>query len=150
MASLNAQYAWYRVNFTRIREKFWDATFDCRNGTWFKLPHFRLPQNWLQSETALLVMLPGINGDFETQIPDEFYVNKGLRTKRHRTPRHLFNDSRGGYNRFAHLGWARLSCHVKEWNPTLDGVTGDNLVSLLGMIQVGLLDLAYQTDKAGR
>jgi hypothetical protein len=139
------QWNWYGVNFARIKQLFPDAVFDTQLCRWFKIHHFPLPPNWHQTETQLLVILPGLNGDIYLQPPNEFYVNKGLRTINGLKPEHVFEEP-CDYNRRARNGWARYSWHFNDWRPSPDVVSGDNLVYMLEILYLSLGVLAEETD----
>lgn len=138
------QSKWYETNFNRLRLYYPDVSYDWLGCTWFKVPHFPLPENWWQIDTSLLVILPGLEGDLTFQKPDEFYLSKGLCTISGYFPGHVFES--GDYNHFRYKKWARYSFHIKQWQPTADGVSGDNLISLLGAVYLSLALLAEETE----
>ena len=86
----------------------------------------------------------GLDGDIGYSKPDGFYVNKGLRTINnnitpHILENHIFND------RYKD-NWARYSFHLKTWEPSSDGDTGDTLITLLEALTIGFFVLADETD----
>jgi hypothetical protein len=108
------------------------ANYDDRAFSWIHVPRFRLPEGWNVRESGLLLDLPR---QYPSLPPDGFYLLKGLRDARGRSPSHYFQDS-GSLNPHARRGWAWYCMHARHgWRATADIVSGHNLLSYLELVR---------------
>lgn len=119
-----------------------DIEFDGDDGTWVRIEHFPLPNNFQQQQTDLLLILPGIHQPLATP-PRSFYIDKNLKSSATGfTPAHIFEQgSVHGWADLANQGYANFCLILHQWNPTQDIVTGDNLLTVVNTIFEHLSEL---------
>ena len=135
---------WYSKNILMMQRHLPSCRmeFDRTEGTWIKLRQFPLPRNFdVPRSTDLLFLLAGITRPITTP-PLCFYLDQHLRTRGGRTPDHIFNV--GSVHQWPDLsrqGYALYCVMLKEWNPALDVVSGDNLLTVVNTIYSTLAEL---------
>ncbi len=101
-----------------------------------KIMSFRLPSNWKQIYTELLIVLPKGSQIFYSP-PERFYLNWGLRAINGRVPGHYFENH--SFNDLAEKYLARFSFHINEgWNPNMKCEKGVNLLHVLDGLYKGM------------
>lgn len=117
---------WYSKNIQALSKLFGEVLYDEDSFGWVIIRHFRLPSFYNRSTTILLIETPGNNISNATAF--SFYVEQGLRRPDMTSYVHIYEGN--GYNRYADLGLARLSLHIKSFRPSADGYSGDNLIDI--------------------
>lgn len=131
---------WYKLNMAGLTGYFDPNQISLYTGpvTAIIVEGFELPQNFQQTHTNLMLMLPDGDSIFWV-TPDRFYLNQGLRLIDGSIPEHYFED--GGFNDLSDEGWARYSFHLHEWRPNQDVVSGTTIYDILEAIYTGLSKL---------
>ena len=117
---------WYGANAAMLQRLFGNVSYDDQCFTWVRIQNFTLPPVYNQYSTALLIRTPGYN--IENHVDYHFYLNKVLQRTDGVNMTHYFDDA--SYNDLSRLGYARLSYHLRTFRPTMDLVSGDNLVDI--------------------
>lgn len=128
---------WYEMNFRALSGHVRPqnlAFIDAKN-TVLIIRNFRLPENFSQCSTNLMIIFPTRDKVFHVK-PDRFYVNPRLRLRNSKRPEHIFEES--SYNDQRKKGWARFSFHLHTWKPTRDVFSGTTIYDLLDAIYRGL------------
>lgn len=105
-----------------LRRRYGEIEFG-ENLDWLVVKEFRMPLGWSSEVIELLVLIPP---GYPITPPDNFYVRNGLRTSTGAMP--------GNYSESQSvLGstWAQFSFHAKDWNPSSDMETSDNLLTFM-------------------
>ena len=91
-----------------------------------------LPERkWNRDASELLILIPS---HYPEIPPERFYLDSGLRDIRGKRPGHYFQA-----NEYSSKGWAWFCLHLeKGWSPRERIEAGDNLVTVIERIQVGL------------
>jgi len=117
---------WYAANIAMLQRIFGTVAYDDQCFTWVRIQNFILPPVYNQYSTSLLIRTPGYN--LENHQGYQFYLNKVLRRTDGVSWTHYFDDH--NYNDLADRNYARLSYHLRSFRPTMDLVSGDNLVDI--------------------
>lgn len=130
----NTLSTWYYQNIVLLHQVFNDKIirFDGNAFSWFLIQDFDLPPIWVPAFSDLLVVMAGLNGGFEIP-PYDFYLDRNLRTKNGACLSNYFEEP-GESNKLGHLGYAYLCIHLMDWQPSLDVVSGDNLLTVVDLI----------------
>lgn len=106
--------------------------YDREDLGWLHLLRLPLPPGrWNKSTTELLILLDEAYPEIP---PHRIYIDQGLRDRRGKAPAHYFED---GPNEKE--GWAWFCLHLEEgWTPRRRTEDGDNLVTVIERVQVGL------------
>jgi len=124
---MNELKNWYHTNFAMMERLFKSPIILGNNYRWVRIERFLLPPMFLPGSTKLLIVLPGLQG-IENPASFNFYITRNLRRTDGVLMEHYFQDS--FYNDLRNKGYARLSFHLKSWDPRLDVISGDNLVDI--------------------
>jgi hypothetical protein len=109
--------AWYYYACLLL-EKYYGNIQVCSKFTWVMVDNFRLPPNFNQTYTPLLITTPG---EYLTS-PDgfKFYMDRRLyRTDIYHTDR-FFDDH--SFNELRDKGWNKFCLHVKQLKPIIPDV----------------------------
>jgi len=97
---------------------------------------YRLPSNWKQNTSRLLIVLPKKSKIFYAP-PDRFYLDCNLRTITGKRPGHYFE--RDSFNDMGKLNMARFSFHLKKgWKPKINCQQGTNLLHVIDGLYKGM------------
>ena len=120
------------LNFRLVQEIYGRCKWDDLGYSWLYLQRLPLPPGrWNKRYTGLLLEIPDA---FPEVPPTHFYVDKDLRDRRGRKPGHYFEE-----NAYSSLRWAYFCLHLEgSWRPAARIEDGDNLVTVIDRIQVGL------------
>ena len=119
---------WYLACFKEIENLYSTEVKHDHKCRWMRLQKFSLPNYYNLSCTKLLITLGGLS-NFDNPAEFSFYITKGLwRTDGIDMSHYHESDN---YNRFSEEGYARLSLHIKSFNPSLDFYSGDRLVDII-------------------
>ena len=98
---------------------------------WIRLGRMPLPPGWNKRFGQLLLPIPD---SFPEIPPARFFLDRDLVDRRGRRPSHYFLE-----NEHDDLGWAYFCLHLeKGWRPTRRVEDGDNLLTIIERIQIGL------------
>lgn len=117
---------WYSKNISALQKLFGEVQYDENSLAWVIIRKFKLPSIYNKSTTRLLIETPGVN--LNNAAAFSFYAEQGLRRPDITSYMHIYEES--GYNRYADLGLARLSLHIKSFRPSSDVYSGDNLIDI--------------------
>lgn len=109
-----------------------DCDYDDSCYSWFRLHRLPLPERlWNRGFTQLLIEI----GELYPEVPpSRFHLEHGLKDRLGRTPEHYFPGAH-----FSDKGWAWFCIHLeKGWHAASNIEDGDNLVTVIERIQVGL------------
>lgn len=139
----NAQ-RWFLENVALLSRKFGGNSIvaDASCCEYILITRYQLPSNWMQKSSRLLIRFLDINTIFNVP-PNNFYLDKGLRTLRGTVPNHYFES--GGFNDLGKRGLARFSFHVeKGWFPKLPASQGTTLIDVLSLLNQGMYKAANE------
>lgn len=121
----------------KLTEILWAGEFfppydyDEEELSWLRLHEFPLPRGWSKTASGFLIMIPDA---YPEVPPDKFYLDQNLRDGDGRSPGHYFMA-----NEYSDNGWAWLCLHMDAgWTPRQRVEEGDNLVTIIERIQIGL------------
>ncbi len=128
---MTATERWYSANLQLLAYLLPQCLirYDDEDATWIAFEHFPLPSNFQQGESDLLLLLPGLDQPV-TVMPRHFYIDQDLRSRSGRSPGHIF-EQHGKPSRY---GYAWFCLHLRNWNPTPDVISGDNLATVVNTI----------------
>ena len=133
---------WYKLNLMALTNTGYfpskDITFIEQDKPVLVIDNFRLPENFKQKFTKLMIVFPYRHNIFSAR-PDQFYLDKNLKLRKGKNPGHIYNNS--GFNDLSDRGWARYSFHLKKWCPKHDVISGTSIYDILEAIYEGLKKL---------
>lgn len=118
---------WYAANVQLLRSIYGKVNYNDDNFSWIDIKRFILPPVYYQTTTRLFMLTPGIHLDNYKAF--DFYVDQGLFRPDVRSFEHIFEHD--GYNLLADRGLARLSLHLKSFQPSPDVYSGDKLLDIV-------------------
>ena len=121
-----------RLEFLYASKVYGDCDYDNQYFSWFRVRRLPLsPGQWNRPYTQLLIELDGF---YPELAPQWFHLEEGLRDHLGRTPDHYYQGK--GHSE---KGWAWFCLHLdKGWHPAPRIEDGDNLVTVIERIEMGL------------
>ena len=121
---MNDLAIWYLENAGALRGTFGEITYDDEEFKWFRIEIFTLPPLYTDYFTKLLITTPGLNG-IENHKSWKFYIKNGLKRKDGNSLDHIYES-----NILTDKNYANLCMHLDRFEPSLDFISGDNMVDL--------------------
>lgn len=120
---------WYEVNFALLAEVL-QTTVEHNQFSILHIASFTLPEKlYNHSQVKLLIKLGGLE-NYDNPQAFSFYTIKGLKRADGQAMKHYLEET--GYNDLSKYGWARISYHLKSFQPNIASPRdGDLLIDVL-------------------